>query len=840
MKNPYLLLASVTLLCLINTGKAQNAKRSMATDKSITGMTAGGGKHGYGVAYQYNNNSGKDTVTVELDGLNNTFGQPYGSVMQAADGRYYGMTNSGGNYNKGVIYYHNPVTGHDSMIMSFNGANGAAPYGNFVQAGNGLLYAMTLNGGTNNMGVLFSYNPATGKDSVLVNFSGANGATPYGDLFQTPNGLLYGVTSAGGANGYGTIFYYNINTGKDSVLFSFNNTDGSSPYGKLLLASDGLYYGLTVYGGTSQDGVIFSFDPSTRTETVLVNFNGTNGQNPPGSLIQAKNGLLYGLTQGGGTYVGVLFSYNISTHTETVLKNLTAGTGYSPTGSLFQAGNGLLYGLTLLGGANGSGTIFSFDTATKVYTLLHSFANTDGSYPCNSLIQGSDGLLYSTASTGGRFNGGTLYSFNTVTSKDSILYNFGAGINSNVNCITLASNGLLYGITHIGGTFNLGEVIRYNPNNGADSVIFNFNDTLGGSPDAELMQAGNGLIYGTASQGGKYGKGVLFSIDPNNYAYTVLVNFNDTNGASPGGRLYQSKTGLLYGTTWVGGQYGFGTLYSYNISTGKDSLLHSFSGPDGGYPYLSSVTGDAAGMIYGETFTGGNYNDGVLFQYNPATGKDTTIVTFNVMNGSGPIAILCMDTLHTMLYGAANGGGIYNFGALYAYNTATKTLNIIYNFNDTTGSSPTGMILLDTAAQMLYGTTSYGGKYNKGVLFRFDLVTGKDSTLINFDSINGSNPNGLAMVNHALLPVPNIKPMQRGKVLVYPNPFTNSATVVFGDGMVRHIAEIEDLEGRKIATLVANGTQLNISRGNLPAGEYLLKICDLSGTCLSTSKIMVQ
>ena len=107
---------------------------------------------------------------------------------------------------------------------------------------------------------------------------------------------------------------------------------------------------MTVYGGSSGDGVIFSFDPSASTYTKLKDFDKTNGANPYGSLMQASNGKLYGMTSGGGSSNhGVIFSFDPSSSTYTKLMDFDSSNGAKPYGSLMQASDGKLYGMTTPG-----------------------------------------------------------------------------------------------------------------------------------------------------------------------------------------------------------------------------------------------------------------------------------------------------------------------------------------------------------------------------------------------------------------------------------------------------------------------------------------------------------
>ena len=127
--------------------------------------------------------------------------------------------------------------------------------------------------------------------------STAHGQFPVGDLLLVGSNL-YGMTSAGGANGDGTIFSEPITGGTPTILFSFDGAHGSEPLGDLTLIGSTLY-GMTKIGGTSSDGTIFSIPLIGGTPTILHSFSGADGANPDGSLSLA--GLtLYGMTQNGG------------------------------------------------------------------------------------------------------------------------------------------------------------------------------------------------------------------------------------------------------------------------------------------------------------------------------------------------------------------------------------------------------------------------------------------------------------------------------------------------------------------------------------------------------------
>src|SRR5215210_4524340 len=149
-------------------------------------------------------------------------------------------------------------------------------------------------------------------------------------IFSIQAQTLYGTTSGGGNDGGGTINKFIPATNNLTVVKSFESF-AANPTGSLIQASDGKLYGMTENGGSRGFGVIFSFDPSSSTYTKLKDFDYTNGAHPYGSLIQASDGNLYGMTYGGGSSnAGVIFSFDPSSSTYIKLKDFDIGNGAHP------------------------------------------------------------------------------------------------------------------------------------------------------------------------------------------------------------------------------------------------------------------------------------------------------------------------------------------------------------------------------------------------------------------------------------------------------------------------------------------------------------------------------
>jgi len=380
-------LVSVFILFVISIslGKAQSP--------ILWGMTQyGGSGYSYGTIFK---TTGTGLLTnVHVFGPNDNAMYPTGSLFKSNDGLLYGMTNAGGinGGSGGIIFSYNISTAGENDICDSLVGNSAE--GILMQANNGLLYGLTKaysNTHGKSSGTIFSYDISTGKKPILYHFGkGNDGINPSGKLIQVDNDLLYGVTSEGGVDSEGTIFSYSITTGSETILYNFRGgTDGKYPC-SLVEANNGLLYGITASGGINDSGIIFSYNISTGTKTDIHDFgSGADGAIPCGALIQANNGLLYGVTISCRTTgLGTIFSYNISTNIETDIHDFGRGTdGVEPNGALIQASDGLLYGMTIRGGNNNFGTIFNYNISTETEVDIHDFTGIDGEYPNGNLLE---------------------------------------------------------------------------------------------------------------------------------------------------------------------------------------------------------------------------------------------------------------------------------------------------------------------------------------------------------------------------------------------------------------------------------------------------------------------
>ena len=307
-----------------------------------------------------------------------------------------------------------------------------------------------------------------------------------------------------------------------------------------------------------------------------------------------------------------------------------------------------------------------------------------------------------------------------------------------------ATNGDLYGTTSAGGAdgSGWGTIFKITPS-GRLTTLHSFAITDGALPYAGLIQASNGNLYGTTNGygGGANGSGTVFKITPSG-TLTTLYSFCSQSGcpdgANPDTGLVQATNGEFYGTTINGGTMGYGTIFKITPS-GRLTTLHSFdSFVLFGFTGLIQATN---GYFYGTTGYGGANNAGSVFKMSPS-GTLTTLYSFcsqsGCPDGANPGAGL-VQASDGNLYGTTAYGGLQNCyepvscGTLFKI-TPSGTLTTLYSFCSQSGcpdGAYPGAALVQATDGDLYGITFEGGTYNSGTIFKISL-DGKLTTLHTF------------------------------------------------------------------------------------------------------------
>ncbi len=340
--------------------------------------------------------------------------------------------------------------------------------------------------------------------------------------------------------------------------------------------------------------------------TTLYGFTGGADGVSPSATIAFNAGNIYGTS--GGPPAGNVFVVNATTGAESVLYAFQGGNdGASPnSGLIFH--NGVLYGTTIMGGANGVGTVFAVNATTGAESLLHAFTGPDGAFPHGTPIYVA-GSLYGTTGWGGKFGSGGVFKVNAGTGAEALPLNFAGGLDwDEATAGLLYYGGALYGTTPGGGASGYGVVYKLAPPASGQTTwtateLYNFQGGADGAqPRAQLISQG-GALYGTTFLGGTSGYGTVFQIDPTTGAETVLYSFKgSTDGYSPLGALMY-EAGNFYGTTYRGGTHDWGTIFQINQQTGTKVVLHDFDLTDGALPAGALIY--QGGALYGTTSGGG-------------------------------------------------------------------------------------------------------------------------------------------------------------------------------------------------------------------------------------------
>jgi uncharacterized repeat protein (TIGR03803 family) len=366
----------------------------------------------------------------------------------------------------------------------------------------------------------------------------------------------------------------------------------------------------------------------------------------------------------------------------------------------------------------------------QTFNVVYNFSGgTDGGVPLAGLTIDAAGNLYGTASAGGASGNGVVFKVN-ASGQQQVLYSFAGGSDGSSPQARLLRNshGHLFGTTYDGGANGYGSVFEISTD-GTERVLYNFvGGSDGANPIGGLTTDSNGTLYGTTFAGGTYSAGTVFSVSRGGKE-KVLYSFGQgSDGASPiaGVTIGPSKNRILYGTTSAGGSAGSGTVFQLRPSAGgwQESILYNFQlQDDGGVPY-SGLTFDHAGHIYGATTTGGAGGDnggGTVFQMTHSTSgwALSTIYTIPGWGLSGSFRDLMMGPAGN-IFATTHCDGDYGMGTIYELTPSggTWNYNSLYVFP---GSGANGYYVFSNLVAdrhgNMYGTTSAGGAYGSGVVF---------------------------------------------------------------------------------------------------------------------------
>ena len=758
----------------VNNGMDPLAGLVQGVDGSFYGMTELGGDYGYGTVYRVTS-AGFMSTLVSLDGTVGAYG--VSPLVRGADGNLYGTCEEGGTAGGAGTVFKMTPGGQFTVLYGFTGqADGAFPLAGLVQGADGNFYGTTYEGGANNVGTVFKITPA-GTLTTLYSFGSADdGEYPEAALIQAADGNLYGTTQGGGVYGFGTVFRISP-TGDYLSLVQFDNYIGASPNAGLVQGADGNLYGLTPGGGSAGGGTFYQlsisgplqitgqpagqevYDGGTAVFSVATTggapvfyqwqqdgVNLTNGGNFSG--VNAANLVITNVSFGDAAVYSVVVSNasnsvasspafldvivgppNITAQpvSQTCIAGATVRFSVGAAGDLPLTYQWQQNGANLTDGGGLSGS------ATSTLTLTGVTATDAGTY---SVVVGNGLFAVSSASATLTVTNATL-PYAALTS----LHFFTDGTDGAFPYANLiqAKDGNLYGTAEGGGTNYQGIVFRA-PLSGGLTTLYNFvyGSVSGGvDPYGGLVQGTNGSFYGTTYEGGTNGAGTLYKVTTSGVA-TFFHSFTDgTDGAFPEAGMTQGADHNFYGTALEGGTYAYGCIYKLSPA-GVFTNLYAFTGgTDGAFPYAGLIQGRDGGF-YGTAVEGGPNEYGTVFRL-ATNGTLTTLAAFNYTDGGFPEAGVIQGA-DGRFYGTTLEGGTYGYGTVFALavNGTTGTLTTLCSFSNTNGASPVSALVQGSDGN-LYGATAAGGLGGQGTLFKI-TTNGVLTTLVWFDGFNGASP----------------------------------------------------------------------------------------------------
>jgi uncharacterized repeat protein (TIGR03803 family) len=671
--------------------KPRHTALLLAGNGKLYGLTSAGGRYNAGVLFEFDPAAGTYEKKIEFD-PNTTGGSPVGSLVEIAGGKLYGVTAYGGLNNAGVIFEFDPADGSFAKKIDLSDELGKYPFGGLALTPTGKLYGMTRNGGGAGDGVLFEFDPATARYTPLWSFHRETiGAQPIGTLTLASGGIFYGLTTTGGVNDNGTLFSFDPATYAFRKRVDFSSiATGSMPAGSLIEGAGGKLYGMTTTGGIyetfiNRDGTLFEYDTATDVVEKKIDFNVTAiGSFPYGSLLRASNGTFYGMTSYGGPGVGVyeglgvLFAY--TPEDGLVVKHrFEYETGGIPYGSLTEV-NGKLYGMNFYGGLANGGTIFEFDLATETYTkkVDLGFAQ-EGAYPMVTVAP-VQGKLFGVTQGGGTFGQGTIFEYDTATGDFLKRFEFSENRDAMfapAGKLVLAANGKLYGVTTQTPQHGTGALFEFDPVTGTVTKKLDFES----NPARYLTLASNGKLYGLTRADGVENSGRLFVYDPQTDAASYVVDFkNAITGSDPEGTLMESN-GILYGITAHGGESNLGTIYSFNLASGVLQAQYHFTRISNSTQEVYGLTEGLDKKLYGTAQLWQGDQVAVIFQFDPARKSFSVVHEFTMLNGGlpnrGRLTLLPDGTLT----GLTAYGGIHDTGVLFRFDPQTSAYTVRHDFD---------------------------------------------------------------------------------------------------------------------------------------------------------------
>ena len=419
-----------------------------------------------------------------------------------------------------------------------------------------------------------------------------------------------------------------------------------------------------------------------------------------------------------------------------------------PSGHLVRDSDGWLWGTVGSGGRYGLGAIYKMRADGTDWLEMLAFNGTGGvprgSYLRGGLTPAHDGTFWGVTESGGDNGSGTLYHFDPRSGSLETAVVFDR-VGLSWSRPWIASDGRLWGTTWY-------SIYCFNPKTREVVTIARFTGSKGrlrgGRTQAGLTPDGLGFLWGVTGEGGSTGNGTIFKVNPATGEAVTVLDFTGKDGAFIGKQPLSDLTlgtdGNLWGTTCNGGSDDFGTVFKFAPSSNTFTHVAEFNARNRiGQAPETQLAADGEGCFWGTTSYGGQKGHGSIYKVNASTGELTSAVAFTGMEGSaqgGPARGDMLPDGAGGFFGACDFGGDSMLGIIYHLDVKTGAYTVLKDIADTApnaeGSDPRGTLVSDSAG-WLWGGTLDGGTHHSGTIYKFNPVTDELVTVVHFTGADG-------------------------------------------------------------------------------------------------------
>ena len=493
------------------------------------------------------------------------------------------------------------------------------------------------------------------------------------------------------------------------------------------------FWGTWEFGGDNHAGSVYSIDAEGNSYKELYSFPSIIGEWPKGDLCEGRGGIYYGVAAGGFHKGGVLFQFDLSNNRYEILHHFEGSEGRSPQGGLvFQ--DDFLYGATFEGGKNRKGTVFRYDLRKDSLGVLNHFEGKDeyANIGRKTKLLLLDKTLFGLIERGGEYGKGLLYSLNLkdLTFKNCIDFNDSIGTYP-LAPLTTSKTGKIFGSTSKGITSKDGKIFKYDPTEKKLTILLSFDEVEGNYLQSQMASIEDSILIGVTSYGGSSNAGVIFEFNLKTKEYKSTKHLSKkSTGSISKGTLCTAENGTIFGYLSKGSRYNCGSLYSYNYLQDHFKVVHEFNKYQG-YDLDNGLIVKADNELLGIARCGGQRTRyGNIFSLNTSDNSYKQLINFqDSPNGRKPIGDLI--PYKNSVYGVTQYGGKNDKGAIYKISKNKYKFEKLIDLVDYGIEDVSGGLALDDSGKM-YGFSGSLGKKSTPQIFCYNPKTNEVNTLLRF------------------------------------------------------------------------------------------------------------